>query len=472
MKKTIQNPLCLAMLAITFALVFASQGTAQSLTVLHQFTGTNGGDNPAGGLILSGSTLYGATTFGGTAGAGMVYAVNANGTGFTNLHSFGSNECANPYGGLAVSGKTIYGTTSSIESPGSGNVFRINTDGSAFTVLHTFSNSDGSTPFGSLMLSGNTLYGTTEFGGSGGAGTIFKINVDGSDFTLLHTFSSGTSYGGDFYETINEDGALPEAGLVLSGNTLYGTTYCGGSSGSGTVYALQTDGTGFTNLHIFPYLDFGVPDGVNPQCSLVVLSNVLYGTTAAGGAINAKTVGGGTIFAINTDGTGFNILHTFGHGGDGGDPHCQLLLLGNTLYGTTEFGGLSDNGTIFSLGTDGSGFTVLNNLTNLANVGNASWGLVNSGYDLYGAASDGAGAVFRLSLAPQLSMTLSGTNIVVTWPVNYAGFDYSGFTLQSSTNPAASAVWAPVTQPPVTVNGQYVITNAISGTQMFYRLIQ
>ena len=49
----------------------------------------------------------------------------------------------------------------------------------------------------------------------------------------------------------NSDGANPYAGLILSGNTLYGTASDGGSSGNGTVFAVNTDGTGFTNLHSF-----------------------------------------------------------------------------------------------------------------------------------------------------------------------------------------------------------------------------
>src|SRR5678816_804705 len=50
------------------------------------------------------------------------------------------------------------------------------------------------------------------------------------------------------YET---DGAYPQAGLILSSNTLYGTAGSGGSSGVGTVFAIRTDGTGFTILHSF-----------------------------------------------------------------------------------------------------------------------------------------------------------------------------------------------------------------------------
>ena len=76
-------------------------------------------------------------------------------------------------------------------------------------------------------------------GGSSGNGTVFAVNTDGTGFTTLHSFTGGS------------DGADPNAGLILSGNTLYGTASHGGSSGNGTVFAVNTDGTGFTNLHSF-----------------------------------------------------------------------------------------------------------------------------------------------------------------------------------------------------------------------------
>jgi len=50
----------------------------------------------------------------------------------------------------------------------------------------------------------------------------------------------------------NSDGAFPLAGVILSGNTLYGTASWGGGKGVGTVFRVSTDGTSFTNLHSFP----------------------------------------------------------------------------------------------------------------------------------------------------------------------------------------------------------------------------
>src|SRR5438093_686676 len=73
---------------------------------------------------------------------------------------------------------------------------------------------------------------------------------------------------------INFEGANPNAGLILSNNTLYGTAADGGSSGHGTVFAVNTDGTGFRILHDFT----GGSDGANPWSGLIFSGNALYGT--------------------------------------------------------------------------------------------------------------------------------------------------------------------------------------------------
>src|SRR3989442_1097779 len=139
-----------------------------------------------------------------------------------------------------------------------------------FTTLHSFTafpinpniNTDGAYPEASLVLSGNTLYGTTQNGGSSGFGTTFSLNTDGTGFTNLHDFN-GTS-----------DGANPIGSLVLSGNTLFGTASFGGSSGAGTVFRLNTNGTGFTNLYSFKVPStnssgqYTNSDGANPYAGL------------------------------------------------------------------------------------------------------------------------------------------------------------------------------------------------------------
>src|SRR5260370_33882793 len=224
--------------------------------------------------------------------------------------------------------------------------------GQTLSVLHTFSsasgpnatNSDGANPSGSLILSGNTLYGTAVYGGSSGWGTVFSVNINGTGFTTLYNFTGGS------------DGANPTAGVILSNNTLYGTASVGGGSGAGTVFAVNSDGTGFSNLHGFtvPVNDsFGLytnSDGAYPSVGLMLSGNMLYGAANNGG-----TAGRGTLFALSANGAGFITLHSFSSGSGGAYSSTGLIILGSFLYGT-DYGNLG-NGTVFAINTDGTGFT-------------------------------------------------------------------------------------------------------------------
>jgi uncharacterized repeat protein (TIGR03803 family) len=246
MKLCIKNFLVLSVIAGLASTINCA--TAQTFTNLHHFTATSDqfpapnsdGANPYGGLILSGGILYGTAGFGGAFANGTVFAINANGTGFTNLHSFSSAEGIFPQAKLLLAGSTLYGTAGAGGyGEAFGTVFAINTNGTGFTNLHSFTyDTDGNNPRAGLVLSGSTLYGTTSQGGSSssqGSGSIFAINTDGSGFTNLHRFTTLSSSG------INSDGAGPEADLILSGNVLYGTARNGGMEGSGTVFAINID---------------------------------------------------------------------------------------------------------------------------------------------------------------------------------------------------------------------------------------
>ncbi len=95
--------------------------------------------------------------------------------------------------------------------------------------------------------------------------------VAAQTFTILYSFYFGADE--------------PQAGLIVSGTTLYGTTAFGndwdngtvfkvntdGSSGYGTVFAVKTKGSGFTNLHNFN----GNTDGVGPYAGLTLSGQTL-----------------------------------------------------------------------------------------------------------------------------------------------------------------------------------------------------
>jgi uncharacterized repeat protein (TIGR03803 family) len=128
--------------------------------------------------------------------------------------------------------------------------------------------------------------------------------------------------------------------------SLYGTTFFGTDEGGGSLFRLATDGT-FTTLHKF---GGGEPNPLTPYTGVVQgPDGLLYGTTLRGGEPDK-----GTIYRIGTDGTGFTVLHEF-DGADGENPEGELIIGGDgTIYGTTLIGGSSNRGTIFRVTTSGA----------------------------------------------------------------------------------------------------------------------
>lgn len=462
-----------------------------SFTTLHNFNGGDGA-KPYAGLLLSGNTLYGAADAGGlgVSGFGVVFALDTHGSGFRKLYSFSGNDGSTPDGALVISSNTLFGTTLHGGNVNNGSIFAVNTAGTGFTTLHKFTvgsgtlpqpyfNNDGINPEVGVILSGNTLYGTTEGGGSGGQGVVFAIGTDGNGFTVLHNFTNDIN------------GAVPEA-LLLSGNTLYGVAV-GLYKGNGAVFKINTDGTGFTNLHSFITTNFvpangGPPsapryanaDGVAPT-GLAIANDTLYGTAYFGGSW-----GNGAVFRMNTDGTEFTNLHSFSASytnfdgiytnTEGAHPISGVILSDGTLYGTTYYGGVSGNGTIFAINTDGTGFTNLYAfsaaVSGINGDGiNPDGKLIISGNTLYGTAKFGGawgdGTVFSVSLSasqPLLTVNSVGNNLILNWPTSAAGF-----ALQSTTR-LDSPAWTTNSLTPSIVNGQNVVTLQISGNQQFFRL--
>ena len=226
----------------------------------------------------------------------------------------------------------------------------------------------GETPFSSL-LEGNdgALYGTTFSGGSGGlagGGTVFKVNKDGTGYTVLYSFGS-----------VVGDGWNPAASLTEgSDGVLYGTTISGGSAGSfgglfggGTVFKVNKDGTGYAILHSFGSL---VGDGLNPSASLIEGNDgVLYGTAANGGS--AVGFAGGTVFKVNKDGSDYATLHSFASVDyDGLNPVASLTEGSDgALYGTARQGGSASEGALFKMNKDGTGYAILHSFRSVVSDG-------------------------------------------------------------------------------------------------------
>jgi uncharacterized repeat protein (TIGR03803 family) len=469
------------LLAVALLAVATTDLCAQTLTVLKD----TGGPWPMGHIVVSGNKLYGVTNNGGTNNTGSVYSINTDDTGYKELYDFSPGSTSfytnwdgtNPKGGLALSGDTLYGTTWAGGLDSAGTLFSINTNGASFNVVHYFgpNHGPGQNPSADLLLSGGKLYGTTldDLGG-----TVFSVNTDGSNFTTLHWFVQGTN---GYYS----DGANPYAGLVLSGETLYGTTQYGGSSpgcpacgDNGTVFSVNTNGffiSGtnmfFGVLHRFSAMVNGTnSDGAYPVCTLVLSGNTLYGVAQAGGP-----AGCGTIFSVNTDGTGFTVLYSFsardqnGRNSDGAGPMLGLVLIDDTLFGNCTDGGLHTGGTVFSIKTNGTDFTVLYQLPgNFSDNGVHISGLTLSGCTFYGA---GGETLYSLADGPVISgFSLAGQNLILSATNGLANCTY---TLLTSTNLSLPRnQWSPLGTNSLMQNGGFTfnVTNAIdpAATQGFF----
>ncbi len=323
--------------------VFRVNPDGSGFAVLHSFAGDTGGAMPYGSLLAVGGVLYGMTSEGGAAGAGTIFRLQVDGSGYALVHVFEGIDGFAPYGSLALSGGLLFGMTSAGGVNSTGTIFKMSPDGSGFAVLRTFGGAaaDGVAPRGSLIQLGGALYGVTSEGGAGGSGTVFRIGEDGGGYGVVHSFAGRDS-----------EGYMPSAALLAHGDTLYGMTRAGGAANSGTIFTIKPNATGFAVLHSF---DGGGSDGSYPLGALVASGGLFYGMTYSGGAANR-----GAVFKVNADGTGLTPLHSFAGGPtDGSDPYGSLTSVSGVLYGMTPHGGGAWQGTIFRLDPDGSDYTLV-----------------------------------------------------------------------------------------------------------------
>jgi uncharacterized repeat protein (TIGR03803 family) len=318
--------------------------SAGVLTNLYQFKGytVNDGAFPEAGLVQgSDGNFYGTTYEGGTNAYGTVFKMTPAGV-LTNIHIFqppATHDGRWPFSPL-IQGTNgyLYGTTSAGGTPGYGTVFQMDYSGNV-TIIHSFTNgTDGSSPYAGLFQgSDGYFYGTTQSGGTngveyGGYGTIYKVNAAGN-FIPLHEFGDTPS-----------DGQNPIGGIV-QGYTgdYFGATFNGGSNTYGVVFRITSGGV-LTNLY-----HFGGPahDGLDPRAGLLQGSDgYLYGTTYEGG-----TNGSGTLFKIGPTG-GLIYLHSFGaFAGDGDYPAASPVEgYDGNYYGVTYQGGTNTGfGMIYKL---------------------------------------------------------------------------------------------------------------------------
>src|SRR5262245_30750372 len=100
-------------------------------------------------------------------------------------------------GVIVGSDGSLYGATVASGVGVGGLIFRVRPDGTQVETVYQLGENDGVSPQGALLLgSDGRLYGTTQFSKGGfeaGSGTVFSVAADGSGFTTLFNFAPSTT---------------------------------------------------------------------------------------------------------------------------------------------------------------------------------------------------------------------------------------------------------------------------------------
>ncbi|MBV8798284.1 MAG: hypothetical protein JO208_00510 [Alphaproteobacteria bacterium] len=389
--------------AALFALFAMDTASADSLKVLHNFSGKDG-LAPTGMIEASDGNFYGATTSGGDQsgclppdGCGTLFRMDMSGQ-LQRLHVFHKTDGYYPSGLVEGPDGKLYGVTREGGQKGGGGggvLFSLSPTGADFKIDHRFVGGDtccdGARPQPGMVLAGDgKFYGTTELGGDyrdndhPGFGTVFRFDPATGKIKFIHSF-----------QLADGNGIFPNGYVIQAKDGfIYGTTREGGSAGGGTLWKIKTDGTGFAVVTQLPNLEthsgpiqgadgnfygtddigngsvykvdqsgnltfvnrFDSSDGKGLFFPVTQLSDgFLYGTTEEGGLRDPQ---GGDVFRLSTGGK-IRILHSFDSNADserGYIPNAKLILgTDGKLYGTTALGGKKRLGTIFRIDADDLG---------------------------------------------------------------------------------------------------------------------
>lgn len=346
-----------------------SPGGAWTENILYSLEGGADGQQPGDVVFGAKGALFSTSYLGGSdncyQGCGTVFELTPPSAGgewtHTIIYDFLGGTDGQAPGNVKVGpGPALYGVTPSGGPPappkckdaGCGTVFQMSLQGGVWTktIIHTFSdaNGDGNGPNADIVFdSKGNLYGTTYNGGNSNYGVVFELTppqVSGGAWTetILHSFTGGS------------DGGYPIGGLTVGPDgTIYGTgSYSGIPNDSGTAFELTPPSAGgawtYTLLHAFA----GGQDGATPATTMALdPAGNLYGTTWNGGS-SACYLGCGTIFRLSPPKAGGawtkTILKRYGNSGQVPDASIVVFHDG-ALYGTTEFFGSSNLGSVFSL---------------------------------------------------------------------------------------------------------------------------
>ena len=218
--------------------------------------------------------------------------------------------------------------------------------GNAFLRIGTCPN--GGRPDSLTQGSDGNFYGAAQDSMEGSStptgGTVFSITPTGT-FTMLHTFIPGPNKD---YPAGNLPGSLIEGpDGKLYGDALYGGIGgCNGYCGYGVLYRVNTNGSGFQIIHRFCSLA-NCADGSAGYAPLVLgTDGNLYGTTYYGGTNNS-----GTIFRVTPSTGAYKVVFNFNVASSGENPTGLMVASDGTFYGSS----ISDSGEVVFHYTEAKG---------------------------------------------------------------------------------------------------------------------
>lgn len=371
---------------------------------------------PTSSALIPGPDGYfwGTTETGGY-GFGTIYKVKPDGSDWRTVISFTSNGEKDrgqvPAGGLISDGSgNFWGTTVGGGILNHGTIFKVNAATGKLTTVVEFTGAGpihrGAAPFGTLVKDeAGLIWGTTSAGGIGSRGTVFKIDPSTGVLTTVVDFTGfGTLVAGDW----------PQAGLVSDGaGFLWGTTFSGGSFGSGTLFKINRSTGELTTVYHFS--EFGFPlyslclhgsdtlwgiagrtlFKVNLSTQVVSTAGSING--AGSGLINggdgfpwfvtddAGSNSEGGILKLNPQTGAVTLAYNFTGFEKGREPEAPLVWDGiNSFIGTTNRGGPIGDGTVFKFNpTSGTLTTIADFTDNLVST--------KGEFPYCGLVSDGAG---------------------------------------------------------------------------------
>ncbi len=402
-------------------------GTGYQL--LHTFNSAADGsfDDYSAVCITATGRLFGQCNYGGVGNRGTFFSLKKDGSSFILHQSFdnsGSGGSPARYGAPVHNNGKIFFANTDGGINNSGVLFSFDTTTLVLVPILNFPAGDSNRAVIQPKIANNTIIGLSKNG-------LYRLNPDGSNFEKINSFP----YANDNY-TI-----LQQLTYSLSTNKIF---YIADGGAYKNGYLLKMDATALTNFDVH---DFGnVPGGYNPTGIFKAPDGKLYGIAQSGGA-----AGGGTIFKMNTNGSGFQTIYDF-TGANGQLPIGQLLHAADgRLYGVCNrsgISGLSDNRLIFGINTDGTNYTVLKIFTAAAAdgrvVGELTEGIAGSLYGVtgpWGDRDDEHSIIFKIATNGTGYMVLKTFNTSFTEGkvmrnrlAFYSGFLYGTFALGGNNN--------------------------------------